>query len=129
MLGRDPFLVINSDIFTDMPAPGLRLHENHLGHLVTVPKPVHLDRGDFSLDEGLLRRTGDCRFTFAGFAIYRPELFAACERRRFSIAPLLFAAADAGRLSGSVYEGRWADIGTPERLAAVRHSAEIRTSG
>ena len=33
---------------------------------------------------------------------------------------MMFEAADAGRLSGSVYTGTWADIGTPERLAALR---------
>lgn len=120
LLGNGPFLVINSDIFTDMPVPRARLHDDHLGHLVTVPKPAHLEHGDFDVEDGLIRRTGNCRFTFAGFAIYRPEFFAGCEAGRFSIVPMLFAAADAGRLAGSVYAGRWADIGTPDRLADLR---------
>jgi MurNAc alpha-1-phosphate uridylyltransferase len=38
----------------------------------------------------------------------------------------MFAAADAGRLSGSVYEGLWADIGTPDRLAALREQSDDR---
>ena len=120
LLGDDPFLVINSDIFTDMPVPDTRLEDDHLGHLVTVPVPSYLDHGDFNIEDGLIRRTANPRYTYAGFAIYRPELFADCESGRFSVVPLMFAAADAGRLSGSVYGGRWADIGTPERLATLR---------
>ena len=120
LLGDAPFVVINSDIFTDMPVPDVRLREDHLGHLVTVPVPAGLDHGDFNIEDGLIRRTDNPRYTYAGFAIYRPELFAGCEPGRFSVVPLMFAAADAGRLSGSVYHGRWADIGTPERLATLR---------
>jgi MurNAc alpha-1-phosphate uridylyltransferase len=119
LLGDDPFLVINSDIYTDMPVPDVRLRDEHLGHLVTVPKPEYLDHGDFNIEDGMIRRTENPRFTYAGFAIYRPELFAGCKAGRFSVVSLMFAAADAGRLSGSVYDGRLADIGTPERLAAL----------
>ena len=38
---------------------------------------------------------------------------------RFSVVPLMRAAADRGRLEGSLYEGVWHDVGTPERLAAL----------
>jgi MurNAc alpha-1-phosphate uridylyltransferase len=126
LLGAEPFLVINSDIFTDMPVPDVRLQEGHLGHLVTVPAPEYLEHGDFNIEDGLIRRTANPRYTYAGFAIYRPELFADCKSGRFSVVPLMFAAADAGRLSGSVYEGLWADIGTPDRLAALREQSDDR---
>jgi MurNAc alpha-1-phosphate uridylyltransferase len=33
---------------------------------------------------------------------------------------MLRDAAERGQLSGSLYEGQWADVGTPERLAALR---------
>ncbi len=128
LLGDEPFLVVNSDIFTDMPVPDVQLRKEHLGHLVTVPKPGYLDHGDFNIEAGLIRRTENPRYTYAGFAIYRPELFADCVAGRFSVVPLMFAAADAGRLSGSVYEGRWADIGTPERLAALQEPGRSRRS-
>jgi MurNAc alpha-1-phosphate uridylyltransferase len=32
---------------------------------------------------------------------------------------MLKAAARAGRLAGSLYEGLWEDVGTPERLAEL----------
>jgi MurNAc alpha-1-phosphate uridylyltransferase len=58
-------------------------------------------------------------YTFSGVAIYRPEFFDGCEPGRFSVVPMLRSAADAGRISGSVYAGLWRDVGTPERLAEL----------
>lgn len=118
-LGDDPFLVINADIYTDMPVPDIVLAEEHLGHLVLVPMPDYRQQGDFELDNGLVRNGERPALTFSGVAIYRPELFAGCEAGRFPLAPILREAADAGSLSGSLYDGLWADIGTPERLAAL----------
>jgi MurNAc alpha-1-phosphate uridylyltransferase len=119
LLGPNPFLVVNADVYTDMPVPDVTLAHDALGHLVLVPTPDYRPHGDFDLEEGLVRN-GAQRYTFSGIAIYRPEFFAACDPGRFSIAPMLRAAADEGRLSGSLYAGEWADIGTPERLAALQ---------
>ena len=129
MLGAEPFLVINADIFTDMPVPDIELADEHLGHLVMVPSPDYRDGGDFDIEQGLIRNTDNQSLTFSGVAIYRPQLFAACQAGRFPLAPLLRDAAEQGRLSGSVYAGQWADIGTPERLAALRASLVGRDSG
>ena len=118
-LGDGPFLVVNADIYTDMPVPDVALADEHLGHLVMVPTPDYRPHGDFNVVNGLVRNGDKPAFTFSGVAIYRPELFAGCEAGRFPLAPLLREAADAGRLSGSVFEGLWADVGTPERLAAL----------
>jgi MurNAc alpha-1-phosphate uridylyltransferase len=119
-LGANPFLVINADIYTDMPVPDIELAADRLGHLVLVPTPDYSEHGDFGLVDGLIRRVDTPDYTYAGLAVYRPEFFAGCEPGRFSIVPFMFAAADAGRLAGSVYTGMWADVGTPERLAALR---------
>ena len=93
-----------------------------LGHLVLVPTPAYRAHGDFDIEDGLIRRSEKPAYTFSGVAVYRPEFFARCTSGRFSLAPMFFHAADRGRLSGSLYEGLWADIGTPERLEAVRKS-------
>jgi len=118
LLGPDPFLVVNADVCTDMPVPREPLAAGHLGHLVMVPTPDYRSHGDFSLDGGLVRNSERPSLTFSGIAIYRPEFFDGCKPGRFPLAPMLRAAADRGQLAGSLYEGFWADVGTPERLAA-----------
>jgi MurNAc alpha-1-phosphate uridylyltransferase len=122
MLGSQPFLVVNADIYTDMPVPEMSLEDTCLGHLVMVPTPDYSECGDFNIDAGIIRNDANAAYTFSGVAIYRPEFFAECEAGRFSIAPMLREAADCGQLSGSLYEGLWADAGTPDRLEALKAS-------
>jgi len=119
LLGDEPFVVINADVYTEMPVPVVELGPDMLGHLVLVPTPDYRPRGDFDLVDGLVQNSDDPALTFSGVAIYRPEFFACCEPVRFPLAPMLREAADSGRLSGSLYTGLWADVGTPERLAAL----------
>ncbi len=119
MLGDEPFLVVNADIYTDMPVPDVTLGEEMVGHLVLVHSPSYRDGGDFDLEEGLVQNGVSPSLTFSGVSIYRPEFFDDCKAGRFSIVPMLREAADASRLQGSLYEGHWADVGTPERLKAV----------
>ena len=118
VLGSDPFLVVNADILTDMPVPDLELSTKALGHLVLVQTPGYRDHGDFGIDDGLICNADD--YTFSGVAVYRPEFFDGCKAGRFSIVPMLREAADASALTGSLYGGQWADVGTPERLASLQ---------
>jgi MurNAc alpha-1-phosphate uridylyltransferase len=120
LLGNEPFLVVNADIFTDMPMPNIVLQDDAMAHLVLVPKPDYRDHGDFDLKHGRVCNGVAPALTYGGFATYRPEFFASCKPGRYSVAPMFREAADAGQLQGSLYEGRWADIGTVERLAAAQ---------
>lgn len=118
VLGNEPFLVVNADIYTDMPLADIDMSAGDLAHLVLVPARG-AGGGDFALDDGRVRNTGAPMHTFSGVAMYSPEFFAGCAPGRFSVVPLLRRAADADRLGGSVYAGLWRDVGTPERLAEL----------
>jgi len=120
LLGPEPFVVINGDIWTDYPLAQLPQAPAGLAHLVLVDNPAHHPQGDFALDAaGRVYEEGQPRFTFSGIGLYRPELFEGCEAGRFALAPLLRRAMAAGRVSGEHYRGAWIDVGTPERLADV----------
>lgn len=119
LLGDEPFLVINADIYTDMPFPPPAPAANELAHLALVPNPPHREIGDFNLNDGLVRASDEATLTFSGVAIYRSEFFAGCAPGRFPLAPMLYDAANAGQISGSLYEGLWEDVGTPARLAEL----------
>jgi MurNAc alpha-1-phosphate uridylyltransferase len=58
------------------------------------------------------------RRTYSG-GIYRPELVSGCEPGKFPLLPLLRQAIARRALSGEMHQGRWYDIGTPERMAAL----------
>lgn len=122
LLGDDPFLVMNADIYTDFPVQEMSLDDEALGRLVLVPTPAYRDSGDFNLEDGLIRNSDAPTLTYGGISMYRPEFFADCEPGRFSIVPIMRSTADAGRMQGSFYDGLWADIGTQERLAALRNA-------
>ena len=119
MLGADPFLVINADIYTDMPLPDVQLSDDDMAHLICVPVTEDKSSGDFAIVDGRIRNDGEPMFTFSGVSIYRPEFFADCTPGRFSVVPMLRAAVDADKISGSIYSGLWRDVGTPERLAEL----------
>ena len=119
LLGNVPFWVINADIYTDIALPNVKLAADSLAHLVLVPTPAHKASGDFELRDGKVRNSDNQDLTYSGIAFYRPELFADSGGGRFSVVPLMRAAADRGQIEGSVYNGIWEDVGTPERLAAL----------
>lgn len=126
LLGAQPFVVVNGDIWTDFPFASLPNDPPGLAHLVLVSNPPHHPKGDFVLSgDGWL--VDDCpgeRLTYSGIGVYRPELFAGCEPGPFALAPLLRQAIINGRVSGEHYRGRWHDIGTPQRLAQLEHMLE-----
>lgn len=124
MLGNAPFLVVNGDIFCDWDFARAQIGDAH-AHLVLVANPSHHPDGDFALDGAKVGLGGTAQLTFSGIGIYRPGLFAGIARGQpAKLAPLLREAIAAGRVTGERHAGRWEDVGTPERLAAL--DAELR---
>lgn len=119
MLGDEPFWVVNADILTDFVIPSAGIDAAVGAELVLVDTPPHKQQGDFDLVDGLARNGPGRPLTYAGIARYRPSFFADAGDGRFSVVPLLRAAADAGTLGGMRHAGTWHDVGSPERLEAL----------
>jgi N-acetyl-alpha-D-muramate 1-phosphate uridylyltransferase len=118
LLGPEPFLVVNSDVWTDMDfSRVLTLEEGAHARLLLAPNPPHHPRGDFGLETDFVVERESDRFTYTGIGVYRPELFEGCPPGKFPLLPLLQRAIAARRLRGEVYRGEWLDIGSPDRLA------------
>jgi MurNAc alpha-1-phosphate uridylyltransferase len=125
LLGDAPFVLVNADVWCDVPfgqlvAQAQSLPAQDLGWLLLVPNPPQHPAGDFALDGARVRNAGAARLTYAGLAVLRPALFDGCAPGRFSLVPLLRAAADADRIGGARHDGLWSDVGTAERLDALR---------
>lgn len=122
LLGGRPFLLLNGDVYCELPPAILcaRALGTALAHLVLVANPGFRPGGDFSLRAGRVGNDAAPRYTYAGVAVISPHLVnSVAPGTRAPLAPLLRAAADAGRVSGELYEGAWADVGTLERLATL----------
>ncbi|WP_160182222.1 N-acetylmuramate alpha-1-phosphate uridylyltransferase MurU [Paraglaciecola mesophila] len=135
----DAFLVVNGDVFTDICfanlLENLREHvtglkkELLLAHLILVPNPPHNPEGDFYLHGCNVSKeqSGDtkieqCRsnkYTFSGIGVYRKALFDNISQASQRLAPVLVDAMTKNQVSGSLYQGVWVDIGTPERLTQL----------
>ena len=128
--GDEPFWIVSADIHV----PGFEFDaalandftaSADLGLIWLVPNPPFHDRGDFGLDAaGRLRHEAASAvqpWTYANIALLRPALVeSVVSGQRAALGPLLFSAAQAGRLAGRVLAGAWHNLGTPEQLAALQ---------
>lgn len=124
MLGPGPFLLVNGDVWSDLSPGALVLPPGMLALLVLVPNPPHNPAGDFGLADGRVLPDAERRLTYGGMAVLSPALFEGCAPGRFPLAPLLRAATLEGKVGGVFHDGGWMDVGTPERLYALRAKLE-----
>ena len=120
LLGLDPFLVVNGDVFTEIDFASLVLNSDDLAHLVMVDNPPQHPQGDFALIGDRLMVDGISKLTFSGVGVYHPNLFVSVKPGEAAkLAPLLKDAMNKGLVTGQYHQGVWHDIGTPERLNAL----------
>ena len=122
LLGPEPFLLVNADIWCDYPFSKLRGFDldSRLSHLVLVPNPPQHPAGDFSLANSIVGNLPAPRYTYAGIAVISPQLVAGIAAgQKAQLAPLWRAAAERGEVTGETYDGLWSDVGTPDRLSAL----------
>jgi len=121
LLGDEPFVIVNGDVWTDYDFACLRRPIEGLAHLVLVNNPVQHPLGDFVLNDGKVRDglPGEAQLTYSGICILHPALFANCQPGAFKLAPLFRQAMGQAQVSGEHFTGQWIDVGTHERLADV----------
>jgi MurNAc alpha-1-phosphate uridylyltransferase len=89
-------------------------------HLVMVPNPPYHPEGDFVLEGERIRLDGGPRVTFGNIALYDTRLFSELPRGvKLKLLPLFRQWIGAGIVSGELHRGGWANVGTPEDLAAL----------
>ena len=117
LLGEDPILVVNGDIYTEYDFRGLKdipMNDRDC-HMVLVPNPPHHPAGDFSLSaEGRVLDVPG--YTFSGVAVYRPDAFRDVPEGHAPLKPFFQKLISEGRITGEVSDAFWCDVGTPERL-------------
>jgi len=111
-LGDQPFIAVSADIFTDFDFSTLTTTPIKLAHLVLTDNPPFNPKGDFALEDNLIRNTGKHCYNFAGISVIAPELLKNHTPGKFSISPLLREAINKEQVTGEYFNGIWYNIGT-----------------
>ncbi|MBF0446787.1 MAG: nucleotidyltransferase family protein [Magnetococcales bacterium] len=125
-LGHDPCLLVNGDILWDLDLTPLlaRFDVKSMDALLGLVENPPYKKSDFCCDvsSGMLRRAEgqEPGSTYAGIMVFDPQAMAGYPIAPFSLNQLFDDALQRGRLFGLSLKGRWADMGTPERLAQVQ---------
>ena len=123
LLGTEPFLVVNGDVWCDWDFRRAHALCDRLAHLVFVDNPPQHAGGDFCLDGESVRYASEHigpTYTYAGTGVFSPNFFADVQDGTvMKLRPLLDAAIAQRVLTGERHTGRWVDVGTPQRLAEL----------
>jgi len=123
LLGTEPFLVVNGDVWCDWDFRRAYALSDRLAHLVFVDNPPQHAGGDFCIEGETVRYASERigpTYTYAGTGVFSPEFFAEVPAGAvMKLRPLLDAAITRRVLTGERHAGRWVDVGTPERLAEL----------
>ena len=124
LLGDNPFVVVNADVFTDFGFNQLKsLSDDQLVKLVLIENPPHNSGGDFTVvnDKLALKTEQSHNYTYAGIGLYHPKLLEKPLEGEifpevFSIVPHIKSAVVNQQAGAQLHLGQWHDVGTPERL-------------
>ena len=115
-LGSDPFLVINSDIYTDCKLSSIKINQNDRGVLVMVKNPIHNLNGDFSCSNGRIIIGGTKKLTYSGISILNPVIFENLKLKKYKLIDVLVKEINRNKISAFIHDGIWCDVGDIEKL-------------
>ena len=128
LLPRGPALIASGDIWTAFDyatlVPRLEAMARDAQcprvHLVMVPNPPFHPRGDFALQGDRVALDGGPRSTYGNIGVYDTALFRELPRgKKLQLLPLYRDWIGRGIVSGELYTGPWANVGTPAELVAL----------
>ena len=120
LLGEEPFLLLNADIYHSINLRDMHKHVE-LAHIIGVPNPEHNPDGDFSLNGSKVSINESSNdFTWSGISIINPSIFNNIDNL---IAPysiwgsVLKKYIQDKKVTAEISQKTWIDTGTIERLA------------
>lgn len=137
LLAPGPALIVSGDISTAFDYGSLRPRAEAMArdpaaprvHLVLVPNPSYHPDGDFALVDGRVTLDPNPRYTYANIGLYDTELLRDIPRGvKLKLLPYLERWIAENRVSGELFGGRWANVGTPEDLALLDRELRSRAS-
>jgi len=131
LLGEDPFILLNGDIFTNFDfsrlPDALPLHA--AAHILLTPTPASRTAGDFGFAHRRANRHAR-NYVYCGIGVMRhrfaapPPALSKHELPAFSLREPLFHAAEKGQLAGQLLDAQWTDIGTLAELDRLRSQTD-----
>lgn len=136
LLGPEPFLLLNGDIFIDVlpdvkAALSIVNQQKADAYIWLVDNPSHHAQGDFcltpslssmgknDLEPALVVLDGNTRFTYSGMGVYHPKMFADLANGSQPLGPLLRQSIAQAQIYGHSLAQYWCDVGTIARLDAL----------
>lgn len=127
LLGEGTFLAVNADVWTDFDYSHLLTNNEGQAKIILVENPDHNPDGDFALEKTRASNHGSPKYTFAGIGLYHSNIFSdGINESKLSLTPIIRKIADKQELYAELHHGEWIDVGTPERLDALRAKLNTR---
>lgn len=119
---NDRFLAVAGDIITDYDYTELvqtaqQMSPHTLGHLVLVPNPAYHQEGDMGLSaDHLVTLNTPTTYTYSCLSAFKGSLFSGLSCERQPLFPWLYEAVKREQITGELFTGYWANVGTPQEL-------------
>lgn len=119
LLGDKPFLVINSDIYTNCNLSNISIKQDDLASIIMVKNPEHHIDGDFSLINDRVVLANKNTMTYSGIGIYNPLIFSEIKLKKYKLSEILLKNIYKNKVSGLEHTDIWFDVGDEKKLENI----------